>query len=222
MESEIDSSYDYDWYQRHGSPISVISSISLKHFFAQICGIVRLFSFLYKSNIGSDCSDSLSKSEFNYGVDGYLFEPTRSDDDTMLMACYAHRTLHDATRQDNPRQENRVMCGGLRHDATRQDKNRALSQISSIVRSLTTRPDFCLVVSRRVVDPRTLHDFLVGGCRVVSCRVVSCNVRWALCPPHTTRRDTTRQPPTRKSCNVRGSTTRRDTTRQKSGLVADI
>ena len=89
---------------------------------------------------------------------------------------YTHRTLHDATRQDNPRQENRVMCGGLRHDATRQDKkNRASSQISNIVRSLTTRPDFCLVVSRRVVDPRTLHDFLVGGCRVVSC-----NVRWAL------------------------------------------
>ena len=72
----------------------------------------------------------------------------------------AHRTLHDATRQDNPRQENRVMCGGLRHDATRQDKNRAFLQISSIVRSLTTRPDFCLVVSRRVADPRTLHDFL--------------------------------------------------------------
>ena len=41
-------------------------------------------------------------------------------------------------------------------------------------------PDFCLVVSRRVVDPRTLHDFLVGSCRIVSCRVVSCNVRWAL------------------------------------------
>ena len=61
---------------------------------------------------------------------------------------YAHRTLHDATRQDNPRQENRVMCGGLRHDATRQDKNRALSQISSIVRSLTTRP----VLSCRVVS----------------------------------------------------------------------
>ena len=44
-----------------------------------------------------------------------------------LKLCYAHRTLHDATRQDNPRQENRVMCGGLRHNATRQDKNRALS-----------------------------------------------------------------------------------------------
>ena len=102
--------------------------------------------------------------------------------------AYAHRTLHDATRRDNPRQENRVMCGGLRHDATRQDKNRALSQISSIVRSLTTRPDFCLVVSRRVVDPRTLHDFLVGGCRVVSCRVVSCNVRWALMDCHATAR----------------------------------
>ena len=110
------------------------------------------------------------------GLGNCPFSPTYLD----VYYCYAHRTLHDATRQDNPRQENRVMCGGLRHDATRQDKNQALSQISSIVRSLTTRPDFCLVVSRRVVDPRTLHDFLVGSCRVVSCRVVSCNVQWAL------------------------------------------
>ena len=90
----------------------------------------------------------------------------------LALLCPPHITRRDATRQDNPRQENRVMCGGLRHNATRQDKNRALSQISSIVRSLTTRPDFCLVVSRRVVDPRTLHDFLVRSCRVVSCRVM--------------------------------------------------
>ena len=27
-------------------------------------------------------SDSLSENEFNYGVDGCVFEPTRSDDDT--------------------------------------------------------------------------------------------------------------------------------------------
>ena len=89
-------------------------------------------------------------------------------------------TVHYTTRQDKPRQENRVMCGGLRHDATRQDKNRTLSQIYSIVRSLTTRPDFCLVMSRRVADPRTLHDFPFGRCCLRSCRVVSCNVRWAL------------------------------------------
>ena len=44
------------------------------------------------------------------------------------------------------------------------------------LRSLTTRPDFCLVVSRRVVDP----THITRNCRVVSCRVVSCNVRWAL------------------------------------------
>ena len=36
---------------------------------------------------------------------------------------------------------------------------------------------------------------------------------------YTTRHDTTRQLPTKKSCNVRGSTTGRDTTRQKSDLV---
>ena len=30
-----------------------------------------------------------------------------------------HRTLHDATRRDNSRPENRVMCGGLRHDKTK-------------------------------------------------------------------------------------------------------
>ena len=30
--------------------------------------------------MGSYSSDSLSKSEFNYGDDGYMFEPTRSDD----------------------------------------------------------------------------------------------------------------------------------------------
>ena len=89
----------------------------------------------------------------------------------MILMPTAHYTTRRALR-DNSRQENRVMCGGLRHDVTRQDKNRALSQIPSIVRSLTTRPDFCLVVSRRVVDPRTLHDFLVGSCRVVSCRVM--------------------------------------------------
>ena len=41
----------------------------------------------------------------------------------------AHRTLHDTTRRDNSRQENRVMCGSLRHDATRQDKNRASSRV---------------------------------------------------------------------------------------------
>ena len=36
---------------------------------------------------------------------------------------------------------------------------------------------------------------------------------------HRTLRDTRRQLPTRKLCNVRGATTQRDTTRQKSGLV---
>ena len=91
---------------------------------------------------------------------------------------YSHRTLHDATRQDNPQQENRVMCGGLRHDATRQDKNRALSQISNNVRSLTTRPDFCLVASCR--RPPHITHF---SCRELSRRVVSCNVRWALFIP---------------------------------------
>ena len=34
-------------------------------------------------------------------------------------SSYAHRRLHDATQQDNPRQENRVICGGLRHDKTK-------------------------------------------------------------------------------------------------------
>ena len=35
-------------------------------------------------------------------------------------AINAHRTLHDVIRQENPRQENRVMCGGQRRDTTRQ------------------------------------------------------------------------------------------------------
>ena len=86
--------------------------------------------------------------------------------------CPPHITRHDTTR--HPRQENRVMCGSLRHNATRQ--NRALSQISSIVRSLTTRPDFCLVVSCR--RPPHITRFF---CRELSRRVMSCNVRWALC-----------------------------------------
>ena len=60
-----------------------------------------------------------------------------------LNVRYANRTLHDATRE-----EKSVLCEDLRHDATRQDKNRALSQVSNIVRSLSTSPDFCLVVSQ--------------------------------------------------------------------------
>ena len=96
---------------------------------------------------------------------------TQSDD----ILCQPHITRRDTTRQLPTRKS----CN-VRGSTTRQDKNRASSQISSIVRSLTTRPEFCLVVSRRVVYPRTLHDFLVGSCRVVSCRVVSCNVRCAL------------------------------------------
>ena len=30
--------------------------------------------------MGSDSSDSLSESESDYGVDGYMFEPTQADD----------------------------------------------------------------------------------------------------------------------------------------------
>ena len=87
---------------------------------------------------------------------------------------------HDKTTID----KKTVMCRGLRHHTKRQ--NWALSQISSIVRSHTTRPDFCFVMSCRVLkphvlnisvglsvclsvlDPHTLHDFPVRSCLVVS------------------------------------------------------
>ena len=36
--------------------------------------------------MGSDYSDILSESEFVYGVDGYMFEHTRSDGDTCMRA----------------------------------------------------------------------------------------------------------------------------------------
>ena len=44
--------------------------------------MARLFVFTDKPKMGSDSSDNLSESEFDYGVDGYTFEPTQSDDDT--------------------------------------------------------------------------------------------------------------------------------------------
>ena len=34
-----------------------------------------------------DSNDNLSKSQFDFSVDGYMFEPTRSDDDTVGHAC---------------------------------------------------------------------------------------------------------------------------------------
>ena len=75
---------------------------------------------------------------------------------SLIVIYYAHRTLHDATRHDNSRQENRVMCGGLRHEVTRQDK-------TGLVVSDLTMLDTCdkaRFLYCRVVDPRTLHDFL--------------------------------------------------------------
>ena len=75
------------------------------------------------------------------------------------------------TRHDNSRQENRVMCGGLRHEVTRQDKTGlVVSDLTTLDTCDKARFLYCCVV-----DPRTLHDFLVW-----SCLVVSCNVRWAL------------------------------------------
>ena len=37
--------------------------------------------------MGSDSSEGLSESLFDYGVDGYKFEPTRSDDDIDGHVC---------------------------------------------------------------------------------------------------------------------------------------
>ena len=76
-------------------------------------------------------------------------------------------TAHYTTRRDNSRQENRVMCGGLRPDATRQKSGLIVSDLTML--------DICdkaRFLSCRYVDPRTLHDFLVGGCLVVSRRVM--------------------------------------------------
>ena len=77
-------------------------------------------------------------------------------------------TAHYTTRQDKTSPDKKI-CN-VRRSTTRhhKTKNRALSQISSIVRSLTTRSAFCLGVSHRVVDPRTLHKavgtiFGLGG-----------------------------------------------------------
>ena len=38
--------------------------------------------FLCKSKMVNDFSNNLNESEFDYGVDGYMFEPTLSGDDT--------------------------------------------------------------------------------------------------------------------------------------------
>ena len=82
----------------------------------------------------------------------------------------AYRTLHDATQRDTPRQENRVMCGGLRHDKTKIGPCRRYLALLD-----HSRRGLIFVVSRRVIDPRTLHDFLSGvvaSSRVESRRVV--------------------------------------------------
>ena len=41
-----------------------------------------MFLFTYKSKVGSDSSYCLGESKFDYGVDSYMYELTRSDDDT--------------------------------------------------------------------------------------------------------------------------------------------
>ena len=51
-----------------------------------------------------------------------------------------HIKQHDKTTYDNKI----VRFGGGVYDTKQQDKNRALSQISSIVRSLMIRPEFVL------------------------------------------------------------------------------
>ena len=70
-----------------------------------------------------------------------------------------------------------LMCGGLRHNATWKDKYRALSQISSIVRSLTTKPDFCLVVTRRVRDEKVCAALWHSGHSKRSLQVIY-HQRW--------------------------------------------
>ena len=61
---------------------SAFSSVDMKHSPAQICVITHLFLFICKSKM-SNSNDSLSDSEFDYGDDEYMFEPTRSNDDTV-------------------------------------------------------------------------------------------------------------------------------------------
>ena len=84
------------------------------------------------------------------------------------MKYVAHCILQDATRQDNSRQENRVMCGVIRQDTTKIGPCRRY--LYSVVRSLTTRPDFCLVVPLRVVTPAHYTIFL--SVVILSCRVM--------------------------------------------------
>ena len=54
-----------------------------------------------------------------------------------------------------------------RRDTTRQKSGLVVSDLTML--DICAKARLCLVVSRRVVHSRTLHDFLVGG---VLCRVV--------------------------------------------------
>ena len=84
---------------------------------------------------------------------------------------YAHRTLHDTTRHDTTRQlQTRKSCN-VRGSTTRRDTTR---QKSGLVVSDLTMLDICDKVrflSCCVASCRR-HDFLVGGCLVVSRRVM--------------------------------------------------
>ena len=80
---------------------------------------------------------------------------------------YAHRTLHDTTRQPPTRKSCNVRGSTTRHDKTKIGPRREWSNNARYLRQ-----GLIFVLSCRVVDPRTLHDFLVGGCRVVSRHVM--------------------------------------------------
>ena len=84
-------------------------------------------------------------------------------------------TAHHMTRQGNSRQENRVMCRGLRHTTIRQKSGLVLSDLTML--DICNKARF---LSCHVVDPRTLQDLPVRSCLVMSRCVMWCNVRWAL------------------------------------------
>ena len=92
-----------------------------------------------------------------------------------FMPTAHYTTPRDTTPRDNPRQENRVMCGGLQHDTTRQKSGLVVSDLTMLEICDKARFLSCRVASCR--RPPHITRF---SCRGLSRRVASCNVQWAL------------------------------------------
>ena len=120
-------------------------------------------------------------------------------------------TAHYTTRRDTTRQLPTGKLCNVRGGGGVHDTTRATRQKSDLVVSDLTMLDIC-----------DKARFL--SCRVASSRRPPHNTRFSFIYAHrtlhdTTRRDTTRQHPTGKLCNVRGVHDTTRATRQKSDLV---